>query len=119
GAKDGEKAVVSITDWPEGSKNPVGKVKDVLGFQGENNTEMNAILAEYGFPLSFPKEVDAEAEALSSEIPSSEIKNRKDFREKLTFTIDPADAKDFDDALSFVKLENGNYEIGIHIADVS
>src|SRR5690554_4204037 len=119
GAVDGQKAVVSITDWPEGSKNPVGKVKDILGFQGENNTEMNAILADYGFPLSFPDEVEKESEALSAIIPKTEIAKRRDFRNTLTFTIDPADAKDFDDAISFEKLENGNYEIGIHIADVS
>ncbi len=119
GAVDGQKAVVSIVDWPEGSKNPVGKVIDILGFQGENNTEMNAILAEYGFPLNFPLIVNKEAEALSDSIPKEEIAKRRDFRKKLTFTIDPADAKDFDDALSFEKLENGNYEIGIHIADVS
>jgi ribonuclease R len=119
GAVDGQKAVVSITDWPEGSKNPVGKVKEILGFQGENNTEMNAILADYGFPLSFSDDVEKESESLSSIIPESEIAKRRDFRKILTFTIDPADAKDFDDALSFDKLENGNYEIGIHIADVS
>ena len=119
GAVDGQKAVVTITEWPEGSKNPVGKVRDVLGFKGENNTEMNAILADYGFPLSFPTEVEKESEALSDTIPESELKNRRDFRKKLTFTIDPADAKDFDDAISFEKLENGNYEVGVHIADVS
>lgn len=119
GAVDGQKAVVSVVDWPEGSKNPVGRVTDILGFQGENNTEMNAILANYGFPLSFPEKVNQEAEALSDSIPKAEIAKRRDFRKKLTFTIDPADAKDFDDALSFDKLENGNYEIGIHIADVS
>lgn len=119
GAVEGQKAVVSIVDWPEGSKNPVGKVTDILGFQGENNTEMNAILADYGFPLSFPAEVNNEAETLSDIIPKAEIAKRRDFRKKLTFTIDPADAKDFDDALSFEKLENGNYEVGIHIADVS
>lgn len=119
GAVDGQKVVVSITDWPEGSKNPAGKVKDILGFQGENNTEMNAILADYGFPLSFPSEVEKESEALSEIIPEEEIAKRRDFRKKLTFTIDPADAKDFDDALSFDKLDNGNFEIGIHIADVS
>ncbi len=118
-AKDGEKVVVTITDWPEGSKNPVGKVTDVLGAQGENNTEMNAILADYGFPLSFPTAVEKEAEELSAQIPDEEIAKRKDFRNKLTFTIDPFDAKDFDDAISFVQLENGNYEIGVHIADVT
>jgi ribonuclease R len=119
GAVDGQKAVVVITEWPEGSKNPAGKVKDILGYQGENNTEMNAILADYGFPLSFPEEVEQESESLSDNIPEAEIAKRRDFRKKLTFTIDPADAKDFDDALSFEKLENGNYEVGIHIADVS
>jgi ribonuclease R len=119
GAKDGEKVVVTITDWPEGSKNPVGKVKDILGTQGENNTEMNAILADYGFPLSFPTAVEKEAEELPAEIPDDEIAKRKDFRDKLTFTIDPFDAKDFDDAISFVQLEDGKYEIGVHIADVT
>lgn len=119
GARDGQKAVVSIVEWPEGSKNPVGKVIHILGFQGENDTEMNAILADYGFPLSFPKNVEKEAKALPEEIPHTEIKNRRDFRDKLTFTIDPADAKDFDDALSFEKLDNGHFEVGIHIADVS
>ncbi len=119
GAVDGQKAVVTITEWPESSKNPVGTVRDILGFKGENNTEMNAILADYGFPLSFPAEVEKESESISDIIPESEIKIRKDFRQKLTFTIDPADAKDFDDAISFEVLENGNYEVGVHIADVS
>jgi ribonuclease R len=119
GAKDGEKVTVSITDWPEGSKNPVGKVNDVLGVQGENNTEMNAILADFGFPLSFPAAVDKEAEALPEEISEEEIARRSDFRNKLTFTIDPFDAKDFDDAISFVKLDEGRYEVGVHIADVT
>src|SRR5690554_1310960 len=119
GAKDGEKVTVSITDWPEGSKNPVGKVKDVLGVQGENNTEMNAILADFGFPLSFPAAVDKEAEELPEEIPQNEIEKRTDFRNKLTFTIDPFDAKDFDDAISFVNIGEGRYEVGVHIADVT
>ena len=119
GAKDGEKVTVSITDWPEGSKNPVGKVKDVLGVQGENNTEMNAILADFGFPLSFPAAVDKESEELPEEISQDEIARRTDFRDKLTFTIDPFDAKDFDDAISFVKLDEGRYEVGVHIADVT
>src|SRR5690554_6741541 len=90
GAVDGQKAVVVITEWPEGSKNPIGRVKDILGFQGENNTEMNAILADYGFPLSFPDEVEKESEALSDVIPKTEIAKRRDFRNTLTFTIDPA-----------------------------
>ncbi|MDF3076256.1 MAG: ribonuclease [Sphingobacteriaceae bacterium] len=119
GATDGVKAVAEIVDWPEGAKNPVGKIKHILGKQGENNTEMNAILADYGFPLEFPEAVEAEANAIPEEISQEEIKNRRDFRDTLSFTIDPADAKDFDDAISFKYLENGNYEIGVHIADVS
>ncbi|EFK57740.1 ribonuclease R [Sphingobacterium spiritivorum] len=119
GAKDGEKVVVSITEWPKGSKNPVGRVKDVLGKKGENNTEMNAILADYGFPLSFPPEVEKEANSFSAVIDNTEIRKRRDFRTIPTFTIDPADAKDFDDAISFQQLPNGHYEIGVHIADVS
>lgn len=119
GAKNGQKVQVSITDWPEGVKNPIGKIIAILGEQGENNTEMNAILAQYGFPLNFPPEVEKEANAIPEEVTESEIAGRRDFRNTVTFTIDPADAKDFDDAISFKKLENGNYEIGIHIADVS
>lgn len=119
GAKNGQRVLVSLTDWPEGAKNPIGTVKHVLGDQGENNTEMNAILAQYGFPLSFPAQVEKEANAIPEEIPEAEIAKRKDFRNVLTFTIDPADAKDFDDAISYQKLSNGNYEIGVHIADVS
>jgi ribonuclease R len=119
GAKNGMKAVALITDWPAEAKNPVGKIKQVLGVQGENDTEMNAILAEYGFPLSFPAEVEHEAEAISAEITPEEIAKRRDFRDVLTFTIDPFDAKDFDDALSYKRLENGNHEIGVHIADVA
>jgi ribonuclease R len=119
GAKNGIKAVAEITDWPPGAKNPVGRIKHVLGVQGENDTEMNAILAEYGFPLSFPKEVEHESEEIPDVITPDEIARRRDFREVLTFTIDPFDAKDFDDAISFKYLPNGNYEIGVHIADVS
>lgn len=119
GAKNGEKVVVSIIEWPKNAKNPIGKVKNVLGKKGENETEMNAILADFGFPLQFPKEVDEAANAISEKITKDEIAKRRDFRETLTFTIDPADAKDFDDAISFKTLENGNYEIGVHIADVS
>ncbi|PAW94239.1 ribonuclease R [Mucilaginibacter sp. MD40] len=119
GAKNGIKAVAEITDWPAGAKNPVGRIKHVLGQQGENDTEMNAILAEYGFPLSFPAEVEREAEEIQDVISEEEIARRRDFREVLTFTIDPFDAKDFDDALSFKKLDNGNYEVGVHIADVA
>ncbi|MBC8984443.1 ribonuclease R [Pedobacter sp. N36a] len=119
GAKNGQKVQVSITDWPEGVKNPIGKITTILGEQGENNTEMNAILAQYGFPLSFPPEVEKEANAIPEQVSEAEIEGRRDFRDTVTFTIDPADAKDFDDAISFKKLENGNYEIGVHIADVS
>jgi ribonuclease R len=119
GAKNGIKAVAEITDWPPQAKNPVGRIKHVLGTQGENDTEMNAILAEYGFPLSFPKEVEHESEEIADIITPEEIGRRRDFRNILTFTIDPFDAKDFDDAISFQKLENGNYEMGVHIADVS
>ncbi len=119
GAKDGEKAIGKITDWPAGATNPFGEITDVLGMPGNNDTEMNAILAEYDFPLSFPKNVEADAEKIPETISESEIKKRRDFRDITTFTIDPVDAKDFDDALSLRKLENGNYEIGVHIADVS
>ena len=119
GAKDGYKAIAKIVDWPEDAKNPIGEITHVLGKQGENNAEMNAILADYGFPLAFPDEVEKQAESISEEITKEEIARRRDFREVLTFTIDPADAKDFDDAISFQKLKNGNIEVGVHIADVS
>lgn len=118
-AKNGQRVLVTLSDWPESAKNPIGIVKHVLGNQGENNTEMNAILAQYGFPLEFPPQVEREANAIPEEIPAEEIAKRKDFRNILTFTIDPADAKDFDDAISYQKLPNGNHEIGVHIADVS
>ncbi|MBT2591241.1 ribonuclease R [Pedobacter sp. ISL-68] len=118
-AKNGQRVLVTLSDWPESAKNPIGIVKHVLGNQGENNTEMNAILAQYGFPLEFPPQVEREANAIPEEIPAAEIAKRKDFRKVLTFTIDPADAKDFDDAISYQKLPNGNHEIGVHIADVS
>ncbi len=119
GAKNGQKVQVSITEWPEGAKNPIGRIMNILGEQGENNTEMNAILAQYGFPLSFPPEVENEANAIPETVTRAEMEGRRDFRNTVTFTIDPADAKDFDDAISFKTLENGNYEVGIHIADVS
>ncbi|WP_185213584.1 ribonuclease R [Sphingobacterium mizutaii] len=119
GAKNGEKVLVSILEWPKNAKNPIGIVKSVLGKKGENNTEMNAILADFGFPLEFPKAVEDAANSISDFISAEEISKRHDFRSTTTFTIDPADAKDFDDAISFKKLENGNYEVGIHIADVS
>ncbi|MBG6234292.1 ribonuclease R [Pedobacter sp. CAN_A7] len=119
GAKNGQKVQVSITDWPEEAKNPIGKVIHILGQQGENDTEMNAILAQYGFPLAFPAEVEKEADAIPEQVSEKDLAGRKDFRNTVTFTIDPADAKDFDDAISVKKLDNGNYEIGVHIADVS
>lgn len=119
GAKNGQKVQVSITDWPEEAKNPIGKVIHILGQQGENDTEMNAILAQYGFPLAFPAEVEKEADNIPEQVSEKDLEGRKDFRDTVTFTIDPADAKDFDDAISFKKLDNGNYEIGVHIADVS
>ena len=119
GAEDGDKVVASITDWPSNSKNPFGKITKVLGKPGDHNTEIHSILLEYGLPYEFEKEVEDEAENLPIEITKSEIAKRRDMRGDLTFTIDPKDAKDFDDALSFTKLENGNFEIGIHIADVS
>src|ERR1700743_151894 len=119
GAKNGIKAVAEITDWPTDAKNPIGRIKHILGAQGENDTEMNAILAEYGFPLSFPAEVEHEPQKIPETITEEEIGRRRDFRDILTFTIDPFDAKDFDDAISFRYLDNGQYEVGVHIADVS
>jgi ribonuclease R len=119
GAKNGEKAIARITEWPTEAKNPAGEIIKVLGMPGDNNAEMNAILIEYGFPLAFPPDVEAEAEQIPVKITAKEIASRRDFRTATTFTIDPADAKDFDDALSIFELPNGNYEIGIHIADVS
>ncbi|MCD4681452.1 MAG: ribonuclease R [Bacteroidales bacterium] len=119
GGKNGQKAVARITEWPEMSNNPFGEVIKVLGKPGDNDVEMESILAEYDFPLSFPKNVEKEAGKIPAVVPSSEIKKRKDFRNVLTFTIDPADAKDFDDAISVKRLENGNIEVGVHIADVS
>lgn len=119
GAKNGDKAIARITDWPEYSKNPFGEVIQVLGKPGNNDVEMQSILAENGFPLSFPKNVEKEVEKISETIPESEIKKRRDFRDVLTFTIDPEDAKDFDDALSIRTLDNGHWEVGVHIADVS
>ncbi|RBW59508.1 ribonuclease R [Tenacibaculum sp. E3R01] len=119
GAEHGDKVLAKITDWPDNSKNPFGKITQVLGKPGEHDTEIHSILLEYGLPYDFPKEIEEEAGKLSFDITKEEIAKRRDMRNDLTFTIDPKDAKDFDDALSFTKLENGNYEIGIHIADVS
>ena len=118
-AEDGDKVLVTLTDWPEKADSPYGKVLEVLGKPGEHNTEIHAILAEYGLPHEFPYEVEKFANDLDISITEEEIAKRRDMRKDLTFTIDPKDAKDFDDALSFKVLENGLYEIGIHIADVS
>ncbi|PTX60501.1 RNAse R [Kordia periserrulae] len=118
-AKDGEKVVVEIEDWPARADSPFGVVKQVLGKPGEHDTEIHSILAEYGLPYEFPETVERFANKLDTTIQEEEIKKRRDMRDVLTFTIDPKNAKDFDDALSFQVLENGNYEIGIHIADVS
>lgn len=119
GAEDGDKVQVEIIDWPKNSKNPFGKITNVLGKPGEHHTEMHAILLEYDLPFEFAPAIEKAAENISIEITKEEISKRRDMRKDLTFTIDPKDAKDFDDALSFTKLKNGNYEIGIHIADVS
>lgn len=118
-AQNGDVVLVHIEDWPTKADSPFGVVTKVLGRPGEHNTEIHAILAEYGLPYDFPIEVEAYAKKLDTSIQESEILKRRDMRNTLTFTIDPKDAKDFDDALSFEKLPNGNYEIGIHIADVS
>lgn len=119
GGESGQKAIVRIVDWPERAKNPIGEVVDVLGFAGENDTEIHAILAEFGLPYKYPEDVDKAAEKIPTDITEEEIAKREDFRAVTTFTIDPKDAKDFDDALSFRKLPNGLYEVGVHIADVS
>jgi len=118
-AEDGDKVLVSLEDWPEKADSPYGKILQVLGKPGEHNTEIHAILAEYGLPLEFPHEVEEFANKINTSITKEEIIKRRDMRQDLTFTIDPKDAKDFDDALSFKVLEKGLYEIGIHIADVS
>ncbi|MFK7781561.1 ribonuclease R [Psychroserpens sp.] len=118
-AEDGDKVLVSLDDWPEKADSPNGRVLKVLGKPGDHNTEIHAILAEYGLPLEFPYEVEEYANTLDTSITKEEIAKRRDMRKDLTFTIDPKDAKDFDDALSFKVLDNGLFEIGIHIADVS
>ena len=117
--RTGMKVAAVVDDWPRNESYPVGHIVDVLGDPGENDTEMHAILAEYGLPYRFESQVANAADQISEEITAEDLKGRRDFRDVLTFTIDPADAKDFDDALSFRKLENGNYEIGVHIADVT
>lgn len=119
GAKDGDKVQVRISDWPEHAKNPFGEIIKVLGKPGENDVEMHAIMLDFDLPFEFPKEVEEAANKIPMKIPAEEIKKRRDFRDITTFTIDPVDAKDFDDALSIRKLQDGNLEIGVHIADVS
>lgn len=119
GAKNGQKAIARITDWPKQVKNPFGEIIEILGEPGENEVEMHAILAEFDLPYHFPQEVNDAAEQIPAEITESDIKERRDFRDIRTFTIDPHDAKDFDDAISFRKTDNGHYEIGVHIADVT
>ena len=119
GGKQGQKAVARITEWKRNSKNPVGEIVTVLGEPGLHSTEMHAILAEYELPYAFTEEVEKDAASINGMITEKDIRERKDFRDVPTFTIDPEDAKDFDDALSLRKLENGNWEAGIHIADVT
>ena len=119
GGKTGDKAVVKITEWPDKAKNPIGQVIDILGVAGDNTTEMHAILAEFGLPYVYPKAVEEAADKIPAEIPEEEIAKREDFRNVTTFTIDPKDAKDFDDALSIRKIKDGLWEVGVHIADVS
>src|SRR5574344_2738697 len=120
GGTTNDKAVVKITQWPDAEhKNMVGEVVDILGKQGENNAEMHAILAQYGLPYKYPKNVEEAADKITGEITAEDIKEREDFRDVFTCTIDPKDAKDFDDALSIRKTKNGLWEVGVHIADVS
>jgi len=119
GAKQGQKAVARIIEWDSRTNNPVAEIVEVLGYPGEHETEIHAILAEFELPYEFPEEVEKEAEKIPSVITEEDIKGRRDFRDVPTFTIDPADARDFDDAISLRKLENGNWEVGIHIADVT
>lgn len=119
GGKNGDKAVVKITQWYDDQKNPRGEVVDILGKTGENNAEIHSILAEYGLPYKYPAVVERAADKISAEITPEEIDRREDFRNVTTFTIDPKDAKDFDDALSIRRMKNGNWEVGVHIADVT
>lgn len=119
GGKTGQKAIVRITSWPDDAKNPIGEVIDILGQTGDNTTEMHAILAEFGLPYHYPENVNAAAERIGAGITDDVVAQREDMRSVTTFTIDPKDAKDFDDALSIRRLKNGNYEIGVHIADVT
>ena len=119
GGVTGDKAIVRITQWPDDSKNPIGEVVDILGKAGENNAEIHAILAEFGLPYRYPEAVEKAADRIDAGITDEVVAARRDMRDVTTFTIDPKDAKDFDDALSLRKLANGNYEVGVHIADVT
>lgn len=119
GGRNNDKAVVRIIEWPEGAKNPLGEIIDILGKAGDNDTEMHAILAEFGLPYTYPEKVEEAANRIPTEITDEDRARREDFRDVVTFTIDPKDAKDFDDALSLRKLENGHWEVGVHIADVT
>lgn len=119
GGKNGDKAVVKVIEWPDKAKNPIGQVIDILGKAGDNNTEMHAILAEFSLPYVYPMSVEKAADRISEVISNEERAKREDFRKVTTFTIDPKDAKDFDDALSIRQLDNGLWEVGVHIADVS
>ena len=119
GGKTGDKAVVKVTEWPDKAKNPIGQVIDILGRAGDNTTEMHAILAEFGLPYVYPTAVEKAADRIPDAIPAEEIARREDFRGVTTFTIDPKDAKDFDDALSIRRLKDGRWEVGVHIADVT
>lgn len=119
GAKDGMKVIAHLVDWPDGSGNPFGEITRVLGKPGENDVEMESILAAHDYPIEFPEDVEKEADKISDKISRDEIKRRRDFRKVFTVTIDPVDAKDFDDAISLQKLPNGHWELGVHIADVS
>jgi len=119
GVEHGQKAIAKIIDWPAKVKNPFGEIVDILGFPGDNDTEMHSILAEFELPIRFSAEVEEEANRIPEKITGEDLKGRRDFRKIPTFTIDPADAKDFDDALSIRSLEKGVWEVGIHIADVS
>src|SRR5690606_26123969 len=118
-AKSGDKVIVEVTAWGDGDRSPEAKVVEILGKAGENEAEIHSIMAEFGLPFRFPENIIAEASAIEADITPQEIKQRRDFRDVTTFTIDPEDAKDFDDALSFRKLNNGNIEVGVHIADVT
>jgi ribonuclease R len=119
GVEHGQKAIARIIDWPKKVKNPFGEIVDILGYPGENDTEMHSILAEFELPIKFSREVIADAKKIPDRITAGEIRGRRDFRNTPTFTIDPADAKDFDDALSLRPLDGGKWEVGVHIADVS